>query len=74
MINLEALSYEKTDWNTMQKSITIDQGITLNGVFWKGTTEQRKALELTLTTASEGLLAYDSTVKTLFIWSGTEWL
>lgn len=73
-MNLEPLSYERTDWNETQKSIVIDGGQSLSGVFWKGTTVQRESLALALTTADEGLLAYDSTIKTLFIWSGTEWL
>jgi len=71
-LNLEPLSYERIDWNETQKSIVIDGGQSLSGIFWKGTTIQREALALT--TADEGLLAYDSTIKTLFIWSGTEWL
>ena len=71
-MSLENLSYEKTDWNNVQKSITSGTGQTLSGVFWKGTTTERTALGLD--SSDEGLLCWDTTLKAMFIWNGTEFV
>lgn len=44
----------------------------LDARVWKGTTTER--LALSLTAEDEGFEAWDTTIKTKFFWSGTEWL
>jgi hypothetical protein len=40
----------------------------------KGTTPERTAFGLTLKTTDEGMFFYDTTEKTPYWWSGTEWV